>query len=103
MPFEEVKQPTGFIRIKAEGKITLSSSLIPKFFGSKIHVKIFHDLEKKLMGFQPSDTGYKIMRKDRCCSITCHSLSRVIQGEFYPKWSKKHRMLVFSYEGKIRG
>lgn len=101
MPFREVKQPTDFIRVKTEGKVTVSSSLIPKFFNGKNHVKIFHDKEKKLIGFQPSDTGYKVMDNNRRYSITCHFLSRIVQGEFYPSWSKKHDMLVFSYEAKM--
>jgi hypothetical protein len=101
MPLREIKQSTGFIRIKTEGKVTVSSSLIPKFFNGKRFVKIFHDEEKKLIGFEPSDTGYKLMFYNRHYSLTCHFLSRIVQGEFYPSWSKKHNMLVFSYEAKL--
>jgi len=101
MPFQEVKRPTSFIRIKTEGKVTVSSSLIPKFFKNKTHVKIFHDKETQQIGIQPSNDGYKISHIGGCFSIKCSMLSRIIQGEFYPIWSKKHNMLVFSYETKL--
>lgn len=97
MPFREVKRPSGFIRIKTCGKVTISSSLISKFFGDKTHVKIFHDDEKKLIGFQPSDSGYKVMNAFQVFRIKCSFLPRITQGEFYPIWSKKHKMLVLSY------
>lgn len=96
MPFEEIKQPSGFIRIKPEGKITISTSL--KKFLSKPRLKLFHDKEKHLIGFQPSTEGYKIRNENRLVTITCHSLSKITQGEFYPKWDKKLYMLVITYD-----
>lgn len=101
MPFLEVKRPTGFIRVNTMGKVTISAFLIPKFFKNKTHVKVFHDKETRQIGIQPSIDGYKISNISGCFSIKCSILSRIIQGEFYPIWSKKHNMLVFSYEAKL--
>lgn len=95
MPFKEIKQPSGFIRIKSDGKVIISMSLL-HFFKNKTHVKIFHDEDKKLIGLQPNDEGYKLQLV-RYCRITCHPLSRITQGEFYPKWNQTLKMLVFSY------
>jgi hypothetical protein len=99
MPFREIKQPTGFIRIKSDGKIVISISLIRSFFNGKNNVKFFYDKEKHLIGIMPSDDGYKIYKERG--NVKCRPISRIIQGEFYPKWNKKLKMLVFSYEGKM--
>lgn len=97
MPFREIKQPSDFIRIKSNGTITISSSLIPKFF-KESHIKIFHDETIHKIGFQPSiDSGYKITENDGGYRIKCAILGKITQGEFYPVWNKKLKMMVFSY------
>lgn len=96
MPFVEIKPPTDFIRIKDGGCVTISISLYRKYFEGK-HIKVFHDEEAKKIGLKPDDDGYKISERKDHKRIKCISISRVVVGEFYPKWSSKHKMLVFSY------
>lgn len=100
MPFREIKQSNDFIRIKPNGTIIISSSLIPKFF-KESHVKIFHDEISHQIGLQPSINGYKVTNNYGSYRVKCAMLSRITQGEFYPIWSDKHKMLVFSYEKKV--
>lgn len=97
MPFKEIKQPKDFIRIKSYGEVTISISLSDKYFKGK-KVRIFYDEEEKKIGLQPDNEGYKIYgMENRSRRFACHPLSKIITGEFYPKWSKKLKMLVFSY------
>jgi len=96
MPFKEIKQPTNFIRIKSFGQTTVSISLYNKHFKDK-NVKIFHDKGKKIIGLQPSNKGYKIFGTVSLKRFACHALSRITTGEFYPEWSEKDKMLVFTY------
>jgi len=101
MPFIEIKkQIKDFIRIKSSGSITISSSLINLFRdrdGTLISVKIFHDGETKKIGFKPDKEGYKINSNNNRFRIKCSPISKIVTGEFFPKWSEKHKMLVFSY------
>jgi len=92
MPFLEVKQPKDFVRIKPNGSVTICVTLYRKYFKDK-KVKVFHDEEEHLIGLKPSKNGYKCIEY----RIKCVPLSRIATGEFYPKWSKEHKMLVFSY------
>lgn len=96
MPFIELKSPSDFIRIKPSGTITVSVTLYRKFFNGK-KVRIFHDQENNKIGLQPSNEGYKINTQRRGSRFFCNRLSKITTGEFYPKWSEKHKMLVFSY------
>jgi len=95
MPFVEIKQPTNFVRIKKDGIITISLSLVEKYFKSK-KVKVFHDADNKKIGLQPADDGYLIFGK-HCARIRCCMISRIVVGEFYPQWSDKHKMLIITY------
>lgn len=97
MPFLEIKQPKDFVRIKPDGTVTISVSLVRRIPKNLTKIKIFHDVESKKIGLQPAEEGYKIGESSRCYRIKCVPLSRIATGEFYPKWSKEHKMLVFSY------
>jgi len=97
MPFIEIKPPTNFIRIKKNGTLTISIPLYEKYFKGK-KVKIFHDTDNKRIGFQPMNDGYLIFGlSNHCARIHCAFISRIVTGEFYPKWSKKHKMLIITY------
>lgn len=102
MPFREIKPPKDFIRIYPYG-ITISTSLEKYLLKEgKIcsRIKIFIDEKNHLVGFQPTneDEGYKLSRNQRRLSIKCSELQRKLNGEFYPFWSQKHNMLIFSYK-----
>ena len=99
MPFQEIKPPTDFVRITKVGRLTISVSLYRKFFLGK-KVKIFHDEQKHLIGLKPSDEGYKITVNGGSSRVKCSFLGEITQGEFNPKWSKKHKMLILQYEAK---
>jgi len=104
LPFREIKPPKDFIRIHDYG-ITISTSLKKYLYKEgKIcsRIKIFIDEENHLVGFQPTnkDEGYKLSRSERHLSIKCAELQRKLNGEFYPFWSQKHGMLIFSYKKK---
>lgn len=90
MPFKEIKQPSGFIRIKINGAVTISATLL-SLFPNK--VKVFHDFEKRKIGLKPDIDGYKIYLG----RIKCAELPKITTGEFYPKWSENRKMLIFSY------
>lgn len=97
MVLEEIKKPsTNFIRIKKYGETTISTSLVRRYFLGK-KVRVFHDGEKKMIGLQPSDEGYKIYLAGKSLRFACRMLPRIILGEFYPTWSDSEKMLVFSY------
>jgi len=108
MPFVEIKHKKDFVRIKPDGRITISASLVKTFFKDftdgfgevRVLIKIYHDVESKKIGLKPvsiTSTGYKLMTKHRVYQLKCIYLSRIVTGEFYPKWSKEHGMLIFSY------
>ena len=59
--------------------------------------KVFHDEKNKLIGFKPDISGYKVS-KHKCYRIRCAFLPKIITGEFYPRWSEKEKMLIFSYK-----
>jgi len=104
LPFKELKgQPKEFIRVKKDGRVIISLALYRKHFKPseeghffKSRVQVFIDEENKLIGFKPSEEGYKIMVKDRAF-IKCSLLSHIVTGEFIPKWSDEHKMLIFNY------
>ena len=100
MPFIELKQPSDFIRIKSDGTIRISKSLLRHFKKFRC-VKVFHDNEKKLVGLQPNNKGYKLTLSNGTYGIKCTPLSKIIQGEFYPQWSDEHQMLIFSYNRNL--
>lgn len=106
MPFIEIKQPKDFVRIKSNGKVTISVSLIRAFFKDftdgfgdvRVFIKIYHDKEAKKIGLKPNPSnGYKLMTSVGMYRLKCMPLARIVTGEFYPEWSKEHKMLVFSY------
>jgi len=96
MPFIEISPPKDFIRIKKKGRITISVTLVDKHFKGK-KVRVFHDYEAKKVGLKPDNEGYKISNTNNSYRIHCASLSRVTIGEFHPKWSVKHQMLIIDY------
>jgi len=63
-----------------------------KYFKDK-KIRIFHDKETRKVGLKPDIEGYKIHEG----GISCRPLARIVIGEYYPKWSKEHKMLIFSY------
>jgi len=103
LPFREIKPILKFIRITSN-HITISSFLIKKYFLNQdklFNVKIFIDEKNKLVGFKPtSEDGYKISSISRAFRVTCAELQRKLNGTFYPIWSPKHQMLIFSYKKK---
>ena len=99
MPFREIKPKKDFIRIHEKG-ITVSTSLIHFFMkGNEIlRVRVFSDDESRLIGLQPSLEGYKLSLHGGGYTITCTSLSNKLEKkEYFPKWSKEHKMLTFSF------
>ncbi len=67
-----------------------------KYFKDK-KIRIFHDKETRKVGLKPDIEGYKIYEGNHSRRISCHPLARIVIGEYYPKWSKEHKMLIFSY------
>jgi hypothetical protein len=106
MPFKEIKPLKDFVRIHDKG-ITISTSLLHYFIDSKLdglnicklkRVKIYIDDENSIIGLQPSLEGYKLSSHGGGYIITCVSLSNKLEKkEYFPKWSKKHKMLIFSF------
>jgi hypothetical protein len=99
MPFEEIKPPKDFIRVHDKG-ITISTSFIHFFIknNEQLRVRIFSDEENRLVGLQPSKEGYKLSPHGGGYIITCMSLSNKLEKkEYFPKWSKEHKMLIFSF------
>jgi hypothetical protein len=99
MPFIELKPIKTFIRVH-EKTITISSSFL-HFFKKNNElqkVKIFLDEENHLVGFQPSNEGYKLSIKGGGYSITCAFLTKKLpKKDYLPTWNTEHKMLVFSY------
>jgi len=58
---------------------------------------VFHDEEKKVIGLQPSETGYKLNTNNRQFRIKCMPLTRIAIGEFDAEWDEKKKMLIFGY------
>lgn len=96
MPFREIKPPKDFVRIKKDGSTTISVTLVNEHFVDK-RVRVFHDLEAKKIGLQPSSEGYKITKAGGSRRIWCRALATITTGEFYPEWNATTKMLVFSY------
>jgi hypothetical protein len=102
MPFKEIKPLKDFIRVHDKG-ITISTSLIIFFIENidakeLLKVRLFVDEENKLVGLQPSKEGYKLSPHGGGYIITCMSLSKKLEKkEYFPKWSKEHKMLIFSF------
>jgi len=71
-------------------------TLVDRYFKDK-KVRIFHDNNSKEIGLKPDVEGYKITNSNHSLRLKCASLARVTTGEFHPKWSDKHQMLIFSY------
>lgn len=62
-----------------------------------LKVKVFYDKENRQIGLKPDEKGYKIFKSGGAYYIKCRPLARIVVGRFPPKWSNKHKMLVFSY------
>lgn len=102
MPFKEIKQPEKFIRVH-EKEITISKSLFPLLlkgvFSKELpRIKVFVDDENRLIGLQPALEGYKLSQHGGSFAINCIELKRKLEKkDYYPEWSKKHKMLIFSF------
>lgn len=68
--------------------------------GKLTRIKVFCDEKKHIIGLKADDEGYKItdVTTYKSARIKCMPLARITTGEFYPKWSKKDKMLIFSYK-----
>jgi hypothetical protein len=100
MPFEEVKVNHGFIRIKKNGNVTISSSLISYFTkpdNTLFKIRVFNDKENGLVGLRPDNEGYTITVNNNNRRFKSSLLARIIIGEFYPKWDSDEKMLIFNY------
>lgn len=96
MPFREIKPLKDYIRISKD-YTTICITLVRRHFNDK-KVRVFCDTDNKLIGFQPSNEGYKIISSSGHRRIRCSALSSLTQGTFIPSWSEKEKMLIFSYK-----
>jgi len=93
---EADKQSKGFVRIKSRGTTTISTILYKKHFKDK-KIRLYHDAENKKIGLKPDNKGFSIIRSQGVCYFNCAELTRILIGEFYPKWNEQHQMLIFDY------
>ena len=91
-----------FIRFGRCGNITISVSLIKKFWKSLYtHVQIFHDEENRKIGFKPSkDKGYKLFVSGGGWRITSRAFVKKMGPQIFnkPEWNEKHGMLIVQYD-----
>lgn len=98
MVFKQVIQKKDFINVR-KGYITISKTLIPDKIS---RIKVFIDDETKQVGLQLIDNDeqdtYKLIKAGGTLRITCAAVTSIVkEGYYYPKWSDKHKMFIFSF------
>ena len=77
--------------------MTISKKLIDDYL-DKGRISIFLDEIHKKIGLKSNPNGqYKISQGNHRWSVRCTEICNLVNGYFYPEWSKKYKMLIFSY------
>ncbi len=100
MVFKEIEAKPEFIHFGVDGNITVSVTLIRKYWNNSgfTHIQLFHDGENKKVGFKPSkDKGYKLFLSGNAWRICCRPLTKIVKGIFKAEWNEKHGMLIIEY------